>query len=131
MSSTTPKLGAQIRNGRIGRSDHGRRFRRDLFVGFERSLGVFVFQTEVFGLIGRASIDEGLSSGATDLLVLSIEQPLQGLPVRFQRASKGRDRGKQALLQANEGELGKRGFVRGQLGNAAPAQLTVSRKPAP
>src|SRR5439155_25290286 len=46
-------------------------------------------------------------------------------------AQKCRDRGEQALLQADEGEFRQGGLLRRQRRDAAPSQLAVGRQAAP
>ncbi len=130
ISSTAASSARKSAVGRIGGADDATPPRRPP-PRPRRSLAsaLLVLQPEVFGLVGRAAVDEGLRGGRDDLL-----------PAR-RRAAAARSCGAPSACAAkagiedssrcckpDEGELGQRRLLRRQLGDAAACAARRRRR---
>ena len=122
---------AQLGSRCFGRAGNRRSFGCDFLLGLKVGFAAVVLKLQPFDLAGRAAVDKGLGRGLDGLILLAIDQPLQRFPVRFKGPCKSRDRRQQALLQADKGELRKRGLLRRQLGDARLPQFAIACKATP
>src|SRR5258708_7903092 len=76
-----------------------------------------------------AALGESLRGGHDARGVFAISDPLQGCTVDLEGSEERCDRGEEALLEPDEGELRKRGLLAWQAGDPLHPELTVGGEP--